>query len=190
MVILPGRSAHHLSIAPKISGRLDFASLSAWVRELKALWKVGHAIRQSANAKWELRHLALSLALTLDMAPVVVVAAMAAVNVVSRPVVLALAGGFGPVLATFIRLHAAADSLGRNASSNLDIRLLDAQARLDGSTATATVRRSKHPFAVRFRQLGNRDDANASRVVAAISGAETDSPSSLCQMSIHISSPV
>lgn len=94
-------------------------------------------------------------------------------------VLVEVATGLGTRLSALVGLHAATDSLGRDALANLDIGLLDNHPALDGLPTAATVLGAEHPLPVRVGELADRDDADARLVIAAVTWSEADAPSGL-----------
>ena len=70
-------------------------------------------------------------------------------------------------------------TLGRHSGTNLNIGLFDNHATFDGPTSRAAVFGREHPFAVCFGQAFNRDHADAGLIVAAVTRAKSNTPSSL-----------
>jgi hypothetical protein len=70
-------------------------------------------------------------------------------------------------------------TLRRHSGANLDIGFLDHHSALERSSTCAAVLCSQGPLAVSIRESGDGNNANATLVVAAISGAEANSPSRL-----------
>lgn len=94
-------------------------------------------------------------------------------------ILVEVATGLGTRLSTLVGLHAATDSLGRDALADLDIGFLDNHPALDGLPTAATILGAEHPLPVRVSELADRDDADARLVIAAVTWPEADAPSGL-----------
>ena len=105
--------------------------------------------------------------------------AAAAAAAATTRVIVAVSCGFGAVAAALVRLHAPADGLGRHTSADLDVGLLDTHPRLNIASSTSSVGGRQHPLSVGVGEFVNRNHTDACRVVATISGAETNAPSCL-----------
>jgi hypothetical protein len=95
------------------------------------------------------------------------------------PIILPLAA-----VSMLARLQTPAYSLGRDASANLNVGLLDDKAVFNRLAAAAAKLGREHPLAVGLGELVNRDDAGAGGVgaaveVAAVTRAKAYAPSSL-----------
>ena len=73
-------------------------------------------------------------------------------------------------------------TFGGYTSANLDIRFFHDDEALDGSTTSATVFSSEHPFAVCFSQTFNWDDTDPRLIVTAVTWSEAYTPSGLFQL--------
>lgn len=80
------------------------------------------------------------------------------------------------LVAALVRLHAARYGLGGHAGADLDVGLLDADARHDGAAAAAAEGGGEHPLSVGIGELVDGDYADTGLVVAAVAGAEADAP--------------
>ena len=94
-------------------------------------------------------------------------------------IIVEVTAGFRARLASLVGLHAAADGLGRDALADFDIRLLDDHSALDGLPSAAAVFSAQHPLPVGVGELGDRDDADARLVIAAVTWTEANAPSGL-----------
>lgn len=90
-----------------------------------------------------------------------------------------MARGLGAVAAALVRLHAAADGLGRNTGADFNVRLFDGEACFNGPAAASAKGSREHPLSVGVRKLVDGNDTNTGRVVAAVSWTEANAPSSL-----------
>jgi hypothetical protein len=70
-------------------------------------------------------------------------------------------------------------TFGRYTSANLNVWLFNNHASYEVLAARATVLCSQHPLLICIRQAINRDNADTSLVVAAVTGSEAYTPSSL-----------
>lgn len=125
-----------------------------------------------------------------SVAPSGTAAAAAAAAMLAHTGLIVPFGRLGTVMTALVGLHAPADSLGRHACANLDVGLLDREARDDGATAAAAKWRRQHPLAVRFGQLVDGDDADARLVVAAVAGTVAHAPSRLSRTVSTLSTSV
>lgn len=156
------------------------ALLAAGGREHEARRVLGHAIGQGADAEWKLLRKGLSVGSGRLAILTAIAATAVAAKVIAVVAIIVTASGAGSVVAALVSLHATADGLGRDASTDLNVWLLDDEARLDGSAAASTILGSKHPLAVSLCELGNGNDANAGLVITAVTRAETNTPTGLC----------
>lgn len=108
--------------------------------------KVGHAAGEVAHAEGEpgRRGLLAAGAIVSMVAAAVSVTttATAATAAAAATLLIAVARRLGSVAAALVRLHAATDSLGRDAGADLDIWFLDGHPALNGLAPAASVRRS------------------------------------------------
>ncbi len=72
--------------------------------------------------------------------------------------------------------NASIDGLGREASANFDVWLPNNHSRLDEATSGATILRREQPFAIRIGRSLDRNDADASLIVIAVTRTETNTP--------------
>jgi hypothetical protein len=79
-------------------------------------------------------------------------------------------------VAAAVRTHTATHGLGGNTGADFDIRFFDNETAFDGTTSGTAVFGREHPFVIGFCQGVDRDDADAIAVVAALAGAETNTP--------------
>lgn len=124
---------------------------------------------------------------TVAAAMTVATIVFAASSSPARKIIVAVASRLGSVAAALVGLHAPANCLGGNSGTNFDIGLLNTHTGLDGTAAATAERGSQHPLAVGFGELVDGNDADTSRIVAAVSRTEADTPASLCndQLSLH-----
>ena len=109
--------------------------------------EVGHAAGEVAHAEGEpgRRGLLAAGAIVSMVAAAVSVtttATAAAAAAAAAALLIAVARRLGSVAAALVRLHAATDSLGRDAGADLDIWFLDGHPALNGLAPAASVRRS------------------------------------------------
>jgi len=108
--------------------------------------EVGHAAGEVAHAEGEpgRRGLLAAGAIVSMVAAAVSVTttATAATAAAAAALLIAVARRLGSVAAALVRLHAATDSLGRDAGADLDIWFLDDHPALNGLAPAASVRRS------------------------------------------------
>lgn len=90
-----------------------------------------------------------------------VVAVITTSSPATSSIILALARGLGAVAAALVRLHAAADGLGRNTGADFNVRLFDGEACVNGPAAASAKGSRKHPLSVGVRKLVDGNDTNA-----------------------------
>ena len=70
-------------------------------------------------------------------------------------------------------------TFGGYTSANLNVGLLDDHSGLNWPSTSSAVLRGEHPFAIRLRQSFDWDHTDTRLVIAAITGAESHTPSGL-----------
>lgn len=167
------REYNNNKVAPH--NRVGSLATTRGIRKRKSSRKVWHSVGQSSNAKGEARHGLVIAIIGFASGRALSIAA----TVSSAWLVFLVSRRLGPIAAAFVGLHATADGLGRNTSSDFDIWLLYREAAFDGTSSASAIRSSEDPFAISLGELVNRNNADASGIVTAVSGPETNAPSSL-----------
>jgi len=165
----------------------DSSSVIRWSIELKIGGKVDTVRPQGHTRRQALDNGLVIVVIVIIVIVLVIVSVSLVVLVPVTPATAATAivsfllsaGGLRPMVPALVSLHAAADSLRRDTGADLNIGLLDAHAADNGAAARTAKGRCQHPLAVGFGQFMDRDHADASRVVAAVTWAETNTPPGL-----------